>query len=88
MSPLNLLTRIAQLEAGFDRLARRLTALETGKPAFPPRRGRPPGSKNGVDSRAWLADVLRGIADHPASRLMSCSPGTGSNLKSPPLQPN
>jgi hypothetical protein len=24
---------------------------------------------NGVDPRAWLADVLARIADHPASRL-------------------
>jgi len=24
---------------------------------------------NGVDPRAWLADILRRIADHPASRL-------------------
>ena len=24
---------------------------------------------NNVDPRAWLADVLRRIADHPASRL-------------------
>jgi transposase len=24
---------------------------------------------NGVDPRAWLADVLRRIADHPASKL-------------------
>jgi hypothetical protein len=46
VSPLNLLTRLAALEAGFDRLTRRLDALEAGKPAFPPRRGRPPGSKN------------------------------------------
>ena len=24
---------------------------------------------NGVDPQAWLADVLRRIADHPASKL-------------------
>ena len=24
---------------------------------------------NGIDPRAWLADVLRRIADHPVSRL-------------------
>jgi len=41
-----------------------------------------------VDPQAWLADVLRRIADHPASRLNELFPGTGSNLKSPPLQPN
>jgi hypothetical protein len=38
----SLLTRIAQPEAGFDRRARRLAALENGKPAFPPSRGRGP----------------------------------------------
>ena len=43
---------------------------------------------NGVDPQAWLADVLRRIADHPASRLNELFPGTGSNLKSPSLQPN
>jgi transposase len=29
---------------------------------------------NGVDPRAWLADVLRRIADHPASRLHELLP--------------
>ena len=29
---------------------------------------------NGVDPQAWLADVLRRIADHPASRLNELFP--------------
>ena len=29
---------------------------------------------NGVDPRAWLADTLRRIADHPASRLHELLP--------------
>ena len=29
---------------------------------------------NDVDPRAWLADVLRRIADHPASRLHELLP--------------
>jgi transposase len=29
---------------------------------------------NGVDPRAWLADVPRRIADHPASRLHELLP--------------
>ncbi len=29
---------------------------------------------NGVDPRAWLADVLRRLADHPASRLHELLP--------------
>jgi hypothetical protein len=29
---------------------------------------------NGVDPQAWLADVLRRIADHPASRLSELLP--------------
>jgi len=29
---------------------------------------------NNVDPRAWLADVLRRIADHPASRLHELLP--------------
>jgi hypothetical protein len=27
---------------------------------------------NGIDPQAWLAHLLRRIADHPASRLTSC----------------
>ena len=33
---------------------------------------------NGVDPRAWLADVLRRIADHPASRLHELLPWSWS----------
>jgi transposase len=29
---------------------------------------------NGIDPQAWLADVLRHIADHPASRLHELLP--------------
>lgn len=29
---------------------------------------------NGVDAQAWLADVLRRITDHPASRLAELLP--------------
>ncbi len=29
---------------------------------------------NGLDPRAWLADVLRRIADHPASQLGALLP--------------
>ena len=29
---------------------------------------------NGVDPQAWLADALRRIADHPASRLHELLP--------------
>jgi transposase len=29
---------------------------------------------NDIDPRAWLADVLRRIADHPASRLAELLP--------------
>jgi hypothetical protein len=46
MSSSNLFTRISELEQGYDRLERRLAALETGKPAFRPTRGRPPRAKN------------------------------------------
>ena len=43
---------------------------------------------NGVDPRAWLADVLRRIADHPASRLHELLPWNwrapiGATLKQP-----
>ena len=34
---------------------------------------------NGVDPRAWLADVLRRIADHPASRLHELLPWNWNN---------
>jgi hypothetical protein len=46
MSPSNLITRINELELAYDRLARRLAALEGDAPAVHPKRGRPFGSKN------------------------------------------
>ena len=54
------LGRKAWLFAGSDRGGERAAAMysliATGK-------------LNGIDPRAWLADVLARIADHPASRL-------------------
>jgi hypothetical protein len=38
---------------------------------------------NDVDPRAWLADVLRRINDHPASRLHELLPWNWTNLKKP-----
>jgi transposase len=59
------LGRKAWLFAGSDhggeRAAAMLTLIETAKLA-------------GVDPQAWLADVLRRIADHPASRLHELLP--------------
>jgi transposase len=43
-------------DAGGHRAAAMYTLIETAK-------------LNGIDPRAWLEDVLRRIADHPASRL-------------------
>lgn len=43
-------------DRGGDRAAAIYTLIVTAK-------------MNGLDPRAWLADVLRRIADHPASRL-------------------
>jgi hypothetical protein len=37
---------------------------------------------NGVDPRAWLADVLVRVADHPASRLDELLPGHWANATS------
>ena len=34
---------------------------------------------NNVEPRAWLADVLRRIADHPASRLYQLLPWNGQS---------
>jgi transposase len=34
---------------------------------------------NGIDPQAWLADVLRRIADHPASRLADLLPWNWKN---------
>ena len=36
---------------------------------------------NGVDPRAWLADVLARIADHPASRLDELLPWNWAQVK-------
>ncbi|WP_395679749.1 IS66 family transposase [Inquilinus sp.] len=59
------LGRKAWLFAGSDRGGERaaalLTLIETAK-------------LSGVDPQAWLADVLRRIADHPASRLYELLP--------------
>ena len=38
-------------------------------------------SLNDVDPRAWLADVLARIADHPASRLHELLPWNWSRLQ-------
>jgi hypothetical protein len=38
---------------------------------------------NNVDPRAWLADVLAGIADHPASRLAELLPWNWTRSASP-----
>ena len=43
---------------------------------------------NGVDPRAWLADVLRRIADHPASRLYELLPWNWNHPLRPPQQHN
>ena len=43
---------------------------------------------NGVDPQAWLADVLRRIADYPTPDCTSCCPGTGSYAKPQPLPPD
>jgi hypothetical protein len=38
---------------------------------------------NGIDPQAWLADVLRRVADQPASRLDELLPW---NWRQPPLE--
>ena len=48
-------------ERGRERAAAMYTLIATAK-------------LNGVDPQAWLADVLRRIADHPASRLAELLP--------------
>jgi hypothetical protein len=42
------------------------------------------GKLNGVDPRAWLADVLPRIADHPASRLHELLPWNWRNQNAEP----
>jgi hypothetical protein len=43
---------------------------------------------NDVDPQAWLADVLRRIADLRLPGSTSYCPGTGSDTKSAPLPPD
>src|SRR5213075_2291214 len=61
------LGRRAWLFAGSDRGGERAAAIYTliGTAKL-----------NGIDPQAWLADVLRRIADHPASRLHELLPWT------------
>jgi hypothetical protein len=40
-----------------------------------------PAKLNDVDPRAWLADVLARIADHPAPRLQELLPWNWKNAK-------
>jgi transposase len=49
------------LDRGGERAAAIYTLIETAK-------------LNNVDPQAWLEDVLRRIADHPASRLADLLP--------------
>jgi transposase len=48
-------------DRGGERAAAMFTLIETAK-------------LNGIDPQAWLADVLRRIADHPAARLLELLP--------------
>jgi len=59
------LGRRAWLFAGSDRGGERAAAIYTLIAT---------AKLNGVDPRAWLADVLRRIADHPAARLHELLP--------------
>jgi len=59
------LGRRAWLFAGSDRGGERAAAMYTLIAT---------AKLNGVDSQAWLADVLRRIADHPAARLYELLP--------------
>ncbi len=59
------LGRKAWLFAGSDRGGERAAAIYTLIAT---------AKLNGIDPRAWLADVLRRIADHPASRLHELLP--------------
>lgn len=51
-------------ERGAERAAAFYTLIESAK-------------LNGLDSEAYLRDVLTRIADHPAKRLADLLPGTG-----------
>lgn len=57
--------RKARLFAGSDRGGERAAAIYTLIVT---------AKLNGLDPRFWLADVLRRIADHPASRLHELLP--------------
>ncbi len=59
------LGRRAWLFAGSDRGGERAAAIDTLIVT---------AKLNGLDPRAWLADVLRRIANHPASRLQELLP--------------
>ncbi len=59
------LGRRAWLFAGSDRGGERAAAMYTLIAT---------AKLNGIDPQAWLADVLRRIADHPASRLAELLP--------------
>src|SRR5438270_5493492 len=48
-------------DRGGERAASMFTLIETAK-------------LNGIDPQAWLADVLRRIADHPAAKLYELLP--------------
>ena len=43
---------------------------------------------NDVDPRAWLADVLARIADHPMKQIPPCCRGTGKQPRSQRLRPD
>jgi transposase len=60
-----LLGRRAWLFAGSDRGGERAAAIYTLIAT---------AKLNGIDPQAWLADVLRRIAEHPASRLHELLP--------------
>ena len=59
------LGRRAWLFAGSDRSGERTAAMYTLIAT---------AKLNGIDPQAWLADVLRRLADHPASRLYELLP--------------
>ena len=60
-------------DSGGQRAAVMYTLIETAK-------------LNGVDPRAWLADVLARIADHPASRIADLLPWNWKAARAPQAQ--
>jgi hypothetical protein len=46
-----------------------------------------PAKLNGVDPQAWLADVLRRIADYPASQLHELLPWHWKQHDTPAVAP-